>query len=227
MAMETFNKKLAIILIGPPGSGKDTQAEFLSHEFGFKEVKTSRIIEDKLKSADPNDPVMNHERELFKSGQLNDRELVQKWATERIEEIGKSGAGLIGNGWPRKISEAEIEISTVEKFYPKEAIKVISIDISEEESVKRNSRRRVCEKNGHPILDTQENQGITVCPEDGSPIIIRGDDSPETIKKRYGIYISDTKPVLDFLNKRGYNIITINGEQSIEEIHRDILDKLW
>ncbi len=216
-----------MILIGPPGSGKDTQAELLARELKFVEIKSSKIIEDKLKSADPNDAVMNREKELFYSGQLNTREIVDAWITERIEEVGKSGVGLIGNGWPREVGEVGTQMATVDTYYPKDSVKVVSITLSEGESVKRNSKRRVCEKNGHPIFDTKENEGIAVCPQDGSAIILRVDDAPETIKKRYQVYITQTQPVIDLLSKRGYNLITINGEQPIESVHRDILDKLW
>lgn len=221
--MNTESKKWAVILIGPPGSGKDTQAELLARELKFVEIKSSKIIEDKLKSADLNDVVMNREKELHASGQLNTREIVDAWIVERIEQVGATSVGLVGNGWPREASEVEAEMSALEKFYPKNLIKIITITLSEEESVKRNSKRRVCEKNGHPI----QNEGISVCPEDGSAIIFRPDDTPETIKKRYQVYIAQTQPVIDLLSKQGYNIITINGEQPIESVHRDILDKLW
>lgn len=225
--MSDISKKWAIIMIGPPGSGKDTQVELLARELQFVEIKSSQIIKDKLENADSNDVVMNHEKELKNSGQLNTSELVEAWMVERIEEVGKTAAGLIANGWPRKVREADIEMTAVERHYPKDVIKVISIEISEEESVKRNNLRRVCEQNGHPIFHTKENEAITVCPQDGSPIIVRTDDAPETIRKRYQVYLAETQPVIDFLSKRGYNLITINGEQPIEDIHRDILNHLW
>ncbi len=225
--MESLSKQWAIIMIGPPGSGKDTQVELLARELQFVEIKSSQIIKDKLANADPNDAVMNHEKELKNSGQLNTSELVQTWMVERIEEVGKTAQGLLANGWPRKIQEAEVEMTAVEKYYPKDAIKVVSIEISEEESVKRNSLRRVCEQNGHPIFHTKENENLTVCPQDGSPIIVRTDDASETIKKRYQVYIAETQPVIDFLSKKGYSLAIIEGEQPIEDIHRDILNKLW
>ena len=225
--MDIEPKKWVVIIIGPPGSGKDTQAELLARELKFVEIKSSKIIEDKLKSADINDAVMNHEKELHASGQLNTREVVDAWIIERIEEVGATGVGLVGNGWPREINEVETEMGAVEKFYDKDSIKIVTVTLSEAESVKRNSKRRVCEQNGHPIFDTKDNEGATVCPQDGSEIIFRVDDTPETISKRYQVYIIQTQPVIDFLSKKGYNVITINGEQPIEDVHRDILDKLW
>ena len=133
-----------------------------------------------------------------------------------------AGRGLIANGWPRRVEEAQTEVEVLEKYYGKN-IKVVTIALSEEESVKRNSKRRVCRANGHPILDPD----ITVCPEDGSPLITRADDIPETIRKRYQVYLSETALIIDFLTQKGYNVITIDGEQSIEDVHREILNKLW
>src|SRR5258708_91128 len=147
--MDTSDKKWAVILIGPPGSGKDTQAELLAHELKFTEIKSSKIIEDKFKAADPNDAIMNHEKELHASGQLNTAAIVDAWLVEGSEEVGKSGMGLIANGWPRGANEAATEMPVVEKYFPKESIKIVRINLSEEETVKRNSIRRVCEKNGH------------------------------------------------------------------------------
>lgn len=214
-------------MIGPPGSGKDTQVELLVKELNFVEIRTSKIIEDKLKLADPNDTVMNREKDLKKSGQLNTSSLVEEWVIEKIEEIGKSGLKLIANGWPRKVVEAEIEMLVVNKYYPKDFVKVVCIELSEEESVKRNSKRRVCEKNGHPIPNFPEYKDVTICPEDGSPIVMRQDDNLDIARHRYEVYKELTEPVIDFLSKQGYNVVTINGEQPIEDVHRDILNKLW
>jgi len=221
------SNKWAVILIGPPGSGKDTQVELLVKELKFVEIRTSKIIEDKLKAADPNDPVMNREKDLKKSGQLNTSSLVEEWVIEKIEEVGKSDSRLIANGWPRKVIEAEIEMSAVNKYYPKDFVKVICIELSEEESVKRNSKRRVCEKNGHPIPNFPEYKDVTMCPEDGSLVITRQDDNLDIARHRYGVYKEFTEPVIDFLSKQGYNLVTINGEQPIEDVHCDILNKLW
>lgn len=219
------NPKLAIIFIGPPGSGKDTQAEFLARELGLEVIKTSHIIEDKLAQADPDDKFMQDQKRIKDSGQLNDPHTVSEWVSETIQK--KSGKGLIFSGSPRTMQEAEVLFPVLEKIYSKDGVKIIYVNINEEETVKRNSMRRVCQANGHPIWPTKENQNITACPEDGSPIITRADDTPETARNRYKIYISETAPILDFLTQKGYNVITIDGEHPIEDVHRSILNKLW
>lgn len=209
--------------MGPPGSGKDTQAELLARELKLVEIKSSHLIEQKFAKADKVDPVMAEQKRQYQSGGLVDSKMVEGWVVEAIGNAAASGRGIVANGWPRRVDEAAMEMAAVERHYAKENIKVVSIALSEGETVKRNSKRRVCQVNGHPILDMK----ITVCPEDGSAIITRADDTPETIKKRYQVYVSETAPILDFLSKQGYNVITIDGEQSIEDVHREILNKLW
>lgn len=213
--------------MGPPGGGKDTQAELLARELHLVEIKTSKIIEDKFAQADPNDKFMQEQLARKNAGQLVDAHTVEEWVSEAIGKAAGDNKGIIANGWPRRVSEAEIEMTEVEKHFSKENIKVVSIQVSEDETVRRNSQRRVCQANGHPVWDTQENLNLTVCPEDGSPIVTRADDTPETIKKRYQLYVTETAPILDFLIQKGYNVITIDGEHPIEDVHRQILNKLW
>jgi len=224
--MDNKLQKWAVVFLGPPGSGKDTQAEMLARELKLPELKTSEIIDRKLADAG-DDSVLLREKEIKKSGGLNTAGLVEQWIGDEINKVVNNAEGFILNGAFRRIEEGQKMLEIITKYFSLNDIKFISITLSEEESVKRNSKRRVCQANGHPIWDTKENEGITVCPEDGSEIITRTDDTPETIKKRYQIYLSQTHPVIDFLSKNGYSVDTINGEQSIEDIHRDILNKLW
>lgn len=220
-------KKPVIIIIGPPGSGKDTQAELLAHELKLIHVKTSELIEAKFKSADPNDPVINAEKEKWASGQLSDRDWVFSLISEKVRALHQVGQGMVFSGSPREVFEAQKEIALLEELYGRENIKIVHVELSEDESVKRNSHRRMCQANRHPIPNFPEYENITVCPEDASPIVTRVLDDPEVIKTRYKVYLSQTEPIFDFLHQKVYNIIKVDGEQSIENVHRDILNKLW
>ncbi|HWA64267.1 MAG TPA: nucleoside monophosphate kinase, partial [Candidatus Paceibacterota bacterium] len=134
---------------------------------------------------------------------------------------------VVASGSPRTLYEAEAELPIFEELYGKDNLKIISLQVSEEESVKRNSARRVCKQSNHPIPNFPEYEGMTACPQDGSPIITRADDAPETIRHRYRAYQEETHPVLDFFAQKGYTVATIRGEQPIENVHREILNKLW
>ena len=223
----TNDKKWAAIIVGPPGSGKDTQAELLARELRLTEIKTSDIINDKFAQADPNNPFMQEQIARKKAGELVDSKIVERWVEEAVHTAAAGDTGIVLTGSPRTLEEAQVIMPILDNLYDKNTIKVVLITLSEEESVKRNSKRRVCQANGHPIWDTEQNKDLTACPEDGSPIILRGDDTPETIINRYQVYLRETAPVLDWLKSQGYNIATVNGEQSIEDVHRDMLNSLW
>lgn len=219
-------KKLVIILIGSPGSGKGTQAELLAERFGLFHLESSKVIEEKIKNAPPDDAIIQREKKLWESGILNTPELVFKWIQEKIREVASEGHGIVFSGSPRTVYEAEGEIPVLEELYGKENVKVFNIEISEEESVKRNSKRRICKDSRHPIPNFPEFEGITKCPKDGSEIITRVLDSPETIKIRLGEYVNRTLPIVDLLKKKDYNIMEINGEQSIKNVFDNISSKL-
>lgn len=225
--MQNGSKKWVVSLIGPPGCGKDTQAELLGQELGLIHIKTSKLIETKLKDADLSDPLLAEERKKFDSGELNGTVFVNALIKEAVEAAHKDGKGIAFSGSPRELEEGKRLMPFLETLYGRENIKVVNIKVSPEESLKRNSRRRVCQANSHPIPDLEEYKDITVCPHDGSPIVTRELDDPTIIKHRYEVFQAQTEPLIDFLSKQGYNMITIDGEKSIEDVHRDILNKLW
>ncbi len=217
-----MERKQIVILIGPPGSGKGSQADLLAEDFGFFHLETSKIIEEKFKNAPDGDPVITQAKEAFRTGKLVDSQLVTQWVTEYIKSMPERQS-IVFSGSFRATFEAEAEIPLCEELYGKENIHVMNIEISEAESIKRNSKRRICKANRHPIPNFPEFEGLAVCPKDGSEIETRILDNPETIKVRYATYLEETKPVLEWFIQHGYPIIKINGEQPIRKVHVDIL----
>ncbi len=215
--------KQIVIFIAPPGAGKGTQANLLAEKFGLVHIETSKIIEAKLKDADPNDPAMAEEKRKWLSGELNTPAIVKDWLLGKVSELAAENKSIVLSASPRTLYEAEAGMPEFEKLYGRGNIKVFHITLSEEESMKRNSGRRICEKNRHPIPNFPEYQNLTTCPQDGSPLITRALDKPEVIRERYRVYKVETEPVLDYLKKDGYTIIVINGEQPIEKVFEDIL----
>ena len=160
------------------------------------------------------------------SGQLNSREFVFGLVSEMVKELHNQDKGMVFSGSPREEKEAEILMALLEEMYGRDGIAIIRIDLSEEESLKRNSHRRICKANRHPIPNFPEFEDITACPEDGSEIVTRVLDDPETIKIRYEVYKKQTEEVFDFFKKKGYTFKEINGEQPIIDVHRDILNMI-
>jgi len=220
-----MQKKQIVILIGPPGSGKDTQAQLLADDFGFYHLKTSEIIEQKLKYSSEDDPVLGPRVQEYKAGKLVNPEYVALLVIDKIKEVGTTRS-IVFSGSFRTLYEAEHEIPVVEELFGRENIHVVNIEVSEEESMKRNSKRRICKANRHPIPNFPEYENITTCPKDGSEIITRILDNLDTIKIRYQTYLEDTKPALELFKEHDYDIIPINGAQSIRDVHKDILNAI-
>jgi len=221
--------KQVVIFIAPPGAGKGTQANLLAEKFGFVHVETSKLGEAKIKDPElvKKDPEVAEAKRLYEKGELFPPPWTTKLVIEKIRELASEGKGIVFSGSPRTLYEAEHELPEFEKLYGRDNIKIFYITLSEEESVKRNSERRICEKYHHPIPRPEYDpkfKDITVCPWDGSPIITRPAlDKPEVIRERYKVFLRDTAPVLDYLREKGYNIIEINGEQLIEKVFEDIV----
>lgn len=215
-----------IFLIGPPGSGKGTQAELLVKELGLYHFEISKIIEEKFRSANPEDKEISHQKEHWISGELVHPEIVANWFFEEIDSLKDKVNGFVFSGSARTVKEAGEELGYLEKIYGKENIIAVEIKLSGKESVKRNSARRICEKNRHPIPNFPEYANISVCPEDGSRIITRELDRPEIISDRYQVYLRDTAPVIEYFRKNGYKIVEVDGEQPIEKVFEDIKKQL-
>lgn len=211
-----------IFLIGPPGSGKGTQAELLAKELGFYHFEVSKVIEEKFKKADPSDKEIAHQKEHWIKGELVHPELVARWFIEEVELLKDKVRGFVFSGSGRNLEEAEEELGYLEKIYGRENIAAVEIKLSEEESVKRNSHRRICVKNRHPIPNFPEYANIMACPEDGSEIITRPLDKPEIIKERYRVYLKETAPVIEYFRENGYKVKEVNGEQPIEKVFQGI-----
>lgn len=220
--------KQLVIFIAPPGAGKGTQADLLAKKFGFVHLESSKVLETKLAGQENSpDPEIRKTWRLYKEGELMTPSLVARLIIEEIEKLRREGKSIVFSGSFRTLEEAQKEVLVVEELYGRDNIKIFYITLSEEESIKRNSERRICEKNRHPIPRPEYDpkfKDITTCPWDGSPIITRALDKPETIKERYKVFLRDTEPVLGYFREKGYKVVEINGEQSIEKVFKDIME---
>ncbi len=222
------HKKWAVFLIGPPGSGKGTQADLLAERFGLVHIQTSKLGEAKINNPElvKNDPEIAEVRRLYDKGELFPPPWTVKIVLEKAQELADQGKGVIFSGSPRTIYEIEEELPYFENLYGKENIRIVNLKIDEEESLNRNTNRRICKANGHPIPNFDQFKDMKLCPHDGSEIITRSLDTPDTIKTRNEVYHRRTEPILDFLGKKGYKVIEINGTQPIDKVFQDILEKL-
>lgn len=233
MIMDT--KSFVIIIFGPPGSGKGTQGELLADTLGLYYFETSKILERNLRDADENAVVVVEEVEYplkdekikWQTGKIMSTPLVLFWMAEKVRELGKERKGVLFAGSPRTVLEAEKFMPALEGFYGRENIYIVHLDLSVEQSIRRNSHRRICSLLRHPILYSDETKNLTRCPFDGSQLLRRvGLDDPETIEIRFKEYEERTKPMLKFFAAHGFEVKRINGEQTVEQVFKDILEAL-
>lgn len=226
-------KRLAIILIGPPGCGKGTQAQLLAEKFNLYYFETSKIIEQNVMSASKNDYVkiggkkysLIHERNLWKSGILCTPILIDYWVKSKFKELFREGKNLVIAGYPRTLSQGKVGMPLLKKLYGGEDIKIIEILLSPEQTIWRNQRRRICELMRHPILSARpEFLKLTYCPLDGSKLMKRkGLDDLKTIITRLKEYKERTFPLIEYFKKQGFKVKKVNGEQSVVKVFSDIL----
>ena len=219
-------QKEAVIFIGPPGSGKGTQADLLMEEKGFFHLESSKVIEEKFKNAPPDDPVIAREMILWQTGKLNTPELVREWILERIRAAASEGKSIVFSGSPRTLYEAEGELPVLEELYGAPNVHVLHLTVPEERSIQRNSKRRICKANRHPIPNLPAYENLTTCPKDGSELVTRALDTPETIKVRLVEYANRTAPIIEFLRDRGYAITDLDGDNTIEAVHHRVVEAL-
>lgn len=199
--MQSGNKNFQIFFVlGAPGSGKGTQIKLLAEKLGFYHFISSQIGKDYIKSHD--DAETLREKKRHENGLLWDSDWILKIIKEKTEEIIKDNdkcRGIIYDGSPRTLFEAENLFNFLAEKVGRENIKVIEIDVNEKELGNRIKNRLILEK--------------------------RVDDKKEIFEIRMKEYKRETMPALEFL-KNNVGVIKINGGQSVEKVHEEIIGKL-
>lgn len=209
-----------IILFGPPGVGKGTQAKLLTEEFGIPHVSTGDLLRAAVKEQSP---LGLKAKEYMAGGNLVPDEIM----IGLVDEIIKSPMarkGIILDGFPRTVVQARALDSLLEAMGV--VLHVISLRTEHEEVIRRLSSRRMCRRCGR-ISSLQQSDGLDLirCQTCGGELYQREDDQPETIRRRLDVYLNQTKPLKDFYRKSG-RFSEINGMLAVPVVHNAILDLL-
>lgn len=229
-----MKKPPVIIIMGPPGAGKGTQAELLAEKLDICHLETSEIIEKNFATAKKDDFVkignkkyfLSEEKKLRQSGKWMSPPLIAFWVKNKIKMLAKEGEGIVMSGSPKTLYEAEQAIPLLEKLYGKSNIKVVLIKQKPEVSIWRNSKRRICQLMRHPILYTKETVKLKKCPFDGSKLIRREDSNPEIIKAKLKEFQERSLPIINYFKRQGLKVRVVNGEPSVADVFKDILKVL-
>ncbi|MFU0791341.1 adenylate kinase [Cerasibacillus sp. JNUCC 74] len=210
-----------LILMGLPGAGKGTQAEKINGKYNIPHISTGDMFRLAIKEGTD---LGKKAKEYMDQGELVPDEVTNGIVKERLSKDDCKN-GFLLDGFPRTIAQAEA-LESIVKDINQSIDYVIHVDVPEGKLVERLTGRRICPTCGttyHVVYNPPKKDGI--CDKDGSALIQRDDDKPETVKKRLSVNIEQTKPLLDFYHDKGY-LVTVNGDQEINQVFQDIQAKI-
>lgn len=216
---------MRIILLGPPGAGKGTQAQFLTETYGIPQISTGDMLRTAIKEGTE---LGLKVKDVMASGSLVSDDLIIALVKERIAQSDCTN-GFLFDGFPRTIPQAEaLQKSGIPIDH------VVEIHVDDEEIISRMSGRRVHEASGrtyHVKYNPPKEEGVDDAT--GEPLIQREDDSEETVRHRLGVYHEQTRPLVDFYQnlqlgepETAPKYTRVEGVGSLSEVQQRLSDAL-
>ena len=212
---------MTIIMLGAPGAGKGSQAKQIADKYAIPHISTGDIFRANLKAGTE---LGKKAKEYMDQGLLVPDELTCDLVMDRIGQDDCKN-GFVLDGFPRTIPQAEALDAALTKINQKMDY-AIDVDVPDENIVNRMSGRRACLNCGatyHIVSIPTKVEGV--CDRCGSPVVLRDDDQPETVKKRLDVYHEQTQPLIDYYKEQ--NILrTVDGTQPMEDVFGAIVEIL-
>lgn len=212
---------MKILLMGPPGAGKGTQADQLTSQLNVPHISTG----DMFRKAQKDGTALGLEAKSYMDkGALVPDEVTIGIVRERLAE-DDCAKGFLLDGFPRTLPQAEA-LDGILKDLGYKLDCVLNLDVDDEALVARLTGRRICTECGtayHMLFNPPQQEGV--CDKDGAALYQRDDDSEATVRNRLDVYHAQTKPLLGYYEAQG-NLVTINGDQDMSAVTKDILSKL-
>jgi adenylate kinase len=216
---------MKIILLGAPGAGKGTQAQFIKEKFGIPQISTGDMLRAAVKAGTP---LGIQAKAIMEAGGLVSDDIIIGLVKERIKEPDCVNGYLL-DGFPRTIPQADaMKTHGIDVDY------VVEIDVDDEEIVRRLSGRRVHPESGrvyHTVFNPPKNDMVD--DETGEPLVQRDDDKEETIRKRLAVYHQQTRPLTDYYRSwaesgdpNAPKYVRVPGIGSVEDIRDAIFSAL-
>jgi len=212
---------MKLVLLGPPGSGKGTQAKRLAEKHGIPHVSSGDILRAGLQEEGYLD---EETREIVRSGRLVPDRIAVEIVRKRLGEED-CGKGFILDGFPRTLPQAE----SLNGFLKENSMpidRVLYLELSQEEAVKRLSGRRTCPRCGatfHLVFNAPRTMGL--CDRCGAKLSQREDDKEMTVRERMKTYEKQTSPLIEYYQSRGL-LARINANKSIDEVFEKLCEVL-
>ncbi|UOR10589.1 adenylate kinase [Halobacillus amylolyticus] len=210
-----------LILMGLPGAGKGTQAEKIVEKYNIPHISTGDMFRLAIKEGTT---LGQEAKSYMDKGELVPDEVTIGIVRERLSKPDCQ-KGFLLDGFPRTIAQAEA-LENLLKDMNESVDYVLHIDVPKDQLIERLTGRRVCPTCGatyHIAFNPPKEEGK--CDHDGSELIQREDDQPETVKKRLEVNVEQSQPLLNFYQDKGY-LVTYNGDRDIDLVFQDIDKKL-
>ncbi len=209
---------MRLVLVGPPGAGKGTQAEFISAHFSVPQISTGDLFRANVGASTP---LGVEAKRYMDAGHLVPDEVTVKMVTSRLDE-SDAARGFLLDGFPRNVTQAGV-LDKMLGERDAQLTLVMELRVEPEEVVRRLSGRRTCRGCGkiwHIEFDPTEKPGV--CDRCGGELFQRDDDKPETIQRRLHVYAEQTAPLIEFYAGREM-LITVDATGPVEDVTERVL----
>ncbi|MET7932559.1 adenylate kinase [Streptomyces sp. NPDC005322] len=213
---------MRIVLVGPPGAGKGTQAAYLADNLSIPHISTGDLFRANISQGTP---LGKQAQEYMRAGQLVPDEVTIGMAEDRMAQPDAAN-GFLLDGFPRNLNQAEaLDTHLGDQDQTLDA--VLDLEVPEDEVVKRIAGRRTCRNQSshtfHVEYKKPETEGV--CDDCGGELYQREDDSEETVRKRLEVYHRETEPIIDYYKAKGL-VVTIPALGKVAEVTQRAMDAL-
>ncbi|GAA0605229.1 adenylate kinase [Streptomyces crystallinus] len=205
---------MRIVLVGPPGAGKGTQAAFLAKNLGIPHISTGDLFRANISQGTE---LGKQAKAYMDAGNLVPDEVTIGMAKDRMAQQDAQ-SGFLLDGFPRNVVQAE----ALDEALKADGVKldaVLDLEVPEDEVVKRIAGRRICRTDSAHVFHVAYNAPKTpgVCDICGGELYQRGDDTEDTVRKRLEVYHSETEPIIDYFRAQGL-VVTISALGKVDEV---------
>jgi adenylate kinase len=212
---------MRLVLVGPPGAGKGTQAEFIAEHFRIPKISTGDIFRANVSGGTE---LGRAAKKYMDAGDLVPDEVTNAMVRDRLAEPDAVD-GFLLDGFPRNVAQAAVLDGILDDIGSTLSV-VLDLDVDHDEVVRRLSGRRTCKNCGHVWhVEFDPPSTVNVCDKCGGELYHRDDDHPETVRHRLEVYAEQTSPLVEFYDKRS-QLVVINALGTVEDVTERAIDAL-